>query len=109
MHDVLTILITALISAGGATFVGSIAKGWGSLRSGARARERETLAELIHSRNDAEADRDFWRDTAAGYRWQLRLAGVDPVPGDPVQPSERRPAARLIGPADGEGPPKSYQ
>jgi len=65
-------------------------EGLGSLRAGARARERETLAELIRSRNDAEADRDFWRDTAAGYRWQLRDAGVEPDPAKPVQPSERR-------------------
>lgn len=91
MNQFLTLLITALISAGGATFLGSVVKGWGSLRSGARARERETLAELIRSRNDAEADRDFWRDTAAGYRWQLRDAGVEPDPATPVQPSERRP------------------
>lgn len=91
MNEFLTLLITALISAGGATFLGSVVKGWSSLRSGARARERETLAELIRSRNDAEADRDFWRDTAAGYRWQLRDAGVEPDPAKPVQPSERRP------------------
>ena len=90
MREVLTALITALIGAGGATFVGSLIRGWGSLRTGARARERETLAELIRSRNEAEADRDFWRDTAAGYRWQLRQAGIAPVPADPVQPSERR-------------------
>lgn len=91
MREVLTALITALIGAGGATFVGSLIRGWSSLRTGARARERETLAELIHSRNEAEADRDFWRDVAAGYRWQLRAGGIDPVPANPVQPSERRP------------------
>lgn len=89
MRDLLTILITALISAGGATFVGSVAKGWGSLRAGARARERETLTELIRSRNAAEADRDYWRDVAGGYRWQLRLVGVEPDPAKPIQPSEQ--------------------
>lgn len=94
MRELLTLLITALISAGGATWLGSVIRGLGSLRAGARARERETLAELIRSRNEAEADRDFWRDVAAGYRWQLRGAGVEPAPADPVQPSERALPAR---------------
>jgi hypothetical protein len=89
MQDLLTILITALISAGGATFIGTVLRGLGSLRAGARARERETVAETIRSRNLAEMDRDFWRDVAAGYRWQLRVAGIEPVPAAPVQPSER--------------------
>lgn len=87
--DVLTVLITALISAGGVSFVGAMVRGWGTLRSGARARERETVAELVQSRNWAEADRDFWRDVAGGYRWQLRVAGIEPDPAQPVQPSER--------------------
>lgn len=90
MTDLLTVLITALISAGGATWLGSVIRGLGSLRAGARARERETLTELIQSRNAAEADRDYWRDVAGGYRWQLRLAGVEPSPANPVQPSERQ-------------------
>lgn len=91
MREVLTALITALIGAGGATFIGSLIRGWGSLRTGARAREKETLSELIRSRNEAEADRDFWRDVAGGYRFQLRQSGVAPQPADPLQPSERRP------------------
>lgn len=91
MGDLLPVLITALISAGGATWLGSVIRGLGSLRAGARARERETLSELIRSRNAAEADRDFWRDVAGDYRWQLRVAGVAPVPANPVQPSERPP------------------
>lgn len=88
--ELLTTLITVLIGAGGATFVGALVRGWGTLRTGVRARERETLAELVRSRNEAEADRDFWRDVAGGYRWQLRAAGIEPLPADPVQPSERR-------------------
>jgi hypothetical protein len=90
MTDVLTALITALIGAGGATFVTSLVRGASSLRLGARARERETLAETIRSRNESESDRDYWRDVAGGYRWQLRSNGIEPVPADPIQPSERR-------------------
>jgi hypothetical protein len=90
MPDILTALITALIGAGGATFVTSLVRGWGSLRLGARTRERETLAEMIRSRNESENDRDYWRDVAGGYRWQLRSNGIEPIPPDPIQPSERR-------------------
>lgn len=90
MREVFTVLITALISAGGVSFLGAAFRGWGTLRAGARARERETVAEMIRSRNLAEADRDYWRDVAGGYRWQLRDAGIAPDPATPVQPSERQ-------------------
>lgn len=98
MKDVLTALITALIGAGGATFVGTLLKGWGSLRSGARAREREAVSDLARARDEAEdrcreavADRDYWRGIAARYAYQMMRAGKTPSPPDPVPPSERRP------------------
>lgn len=94
--DVLTTLITALIGAGGATFVTTLLKGWGSLRSGARALEREAVADIARARDDADQryreailDRDFWRGITARYAYQMARAGMEPKPPEPVPPSER--------------------
>lgn len=95
-RDLITVVITALISAGGASFVGTLLRGVGRLRSGARAREREAVADLARARDDAEdrcrvetRDRIFWQNVTAQYAYQLRRAGIEPVPADPVPPSER--------------------
>jgi hypothetical protein len=89
-------LISALLSAGGAAFLTTMIRGWSTIRSGAHAREREAIDDLGRHRDDldrrlrvAERDRDFWRVVAARYSAQLARAGIDPVPSDPVPPSER--------------------
>jgi hypothetical protein len=51
MKEILTALVTALIGAGGATFVATLLKGWSSLRSGARALEREAVADIARARD----------------------------------------------------------
>lgn len=82
-------VIIALLSVGGAAFVKNFFGGVRTLRTGARAREREALADLIQRREDAEADRDYWRRIAGRYAWQLVRAGQEPDPVEPVPPSER--------------------
>lgn len=94
--ETIQVLITALLGGGLVTTVGALARGWRSLRQGARAREREGVADLARWRDEAdearrvaERDRDYWRWVAGRYGYQLFRAGVDPVPADPVPPSER--------------------
>jgi hypothetical protein len=96
MKEILTALVTALIGAGGATFVATLLKGWSSLRSGARALEREAVADIARARDLAEdrarraiVDCDYWHGIAARYAYQLMRAGETPQPADPTPPSER--------------------
>lgn len=94
--DVVVALISALIGGGALTTIQAAVGGIRSLRSGARAHERESVRDLAKARDRAddradraERDRDYWRDIAGGYRFQLRQAGIDPSPPDPVPPSAR--------------------
>ncbi|GGM14395.1 hypothetical protein [Micromonospora yangpuensis] len=94
--EVVTAVIAALLGGGGLAFLQALFSGIGSLRSGARAHERESVQDLARARdkaderaNRAETDRDFWRNTAGGYAYQLRLRGAEPNPPDPVPPSAR--------------------
>ncbi|MFY1669485.1 hypothetical protein ACN27G_05955 [Plantactinospora sp. WMMB334] len=94
--DVVTAVVGALLGGGGLAFLQALFSGIGSLRTGARARERESVADLARARDKADAraeraelDRDYWRDVSGGYRYQLRESGIDPVPADPVPPSAR--------------------
>jgi hypothetical protein len=97
VKDLVVPLVTLLLGSGGALFLQNLFKGLVSLRGGARAREREALGDLARSRDNsderaewAEADRDFWHDTAGRWRYQLVTEGIEPVPPDPVPPSQRR-------------------
>ncbi len=87
--DALVAVIIALLSVGGAAFVRNLFAGWKTLRSGAQARERKAVADLIQRREDAEADRDYWRRIAGRYAGQLERFGHEPDPANPVPPSER--------------------
>lgn len=91
-----TAIITFLLGGGAATAISAAAKGWLSLRTGARAHEREAVADLAKARDDAEdryraasADADYWHAIAGRYFFQLTRAGIDPDPADPRPPSER--------------------
>lgn len=97
MNDLIVALVTLLLGGGGLATLQAVFKGFGSLRGGARVREREAVDDLARSRDAAderaewaEADRDFWRDTAGRWRYQLVANGIDPIPPDPVPPSARR-------------------
>jgi hypothetical protein len=96
-------VVGLLLTAGGGAFIAAVLKGLSDLRAGARAGQREAVADLIEWRDDLErqvrqasADRDFWRAVCADRGYQLRQAGIEPRTADPVPPSERpgRPAAR---------------
>nr|MDT0660874.1 hypothetical protein [Micromonospora sp. DSM 115978] len=94
--DLITALVAALLGSGGLAFVRAVFRGTRSLRTGARARERESVRDLARARDAAddraaraEADRDYWRDVAGGYRYQIRESGGVPDPPDPRPPSAR--------------------
>lgn len=89
--SLLSTVVTALLGGGAATFVLSAARSWTAIRGGAKARERETINDLMERARDAERDRDFWRAVAGDYGYQLRQAGKTPNPPDPVQPSDLPP------------------
>jgi tRNA A37 N6-isopentenylltransferase MiaA len=96
--DTTQTLITALLGGGGALFIGALAKGYTSLRGGARASTREAITDIAAARDDeakrrsaAEADRDYWRAITGRYGFQLRNAGINPDPETPEAPSERPP------------------
>jgi hypothetical protein len=89
VRDSVVAIIVALLSVGGAAVVRNFFTGIKTLRTGARTREREALADLVRQRDDAEADLDFWRRTAGRYAWQLERAGHEPNPANPTPPSER--------------------
>lgn len=90
-------LVTLLLGGGGLAFLQAVFKGAGTLRGGARAREREAVNDLARARDAAderaewaEADRDYWHVTAGQWRYQLITAGIEPVPLNPEPPSTRR-------------------
>jgi hypothetical protein len=95
------ILITFVVGGGLATLIAQLVRAFGSFRSGARASTREVVKDLAAARDEAEdrlsdmrRDKDYWRNVAADYAYQLRQKGVSPVPPEPMSPSER---AREIG------------
>lgn len=90
MNELIVPIATLLLGAGGVTFLRTIFTGVGSLRGGARAREREAVNDLAKRAERAEADRDLWRDRAGRWCYQLVTAGIEPDPPSPVPPSARR-------------------
>lgn len=90
--------VAALLGGGGVAFLGAMFQGINSLRSGARAREREAIDDLGRQRDEADErlrwairDRDYWCRIQARYAAQLIRAGIDPDPAEPVAPSDARP------------------
>lgn len=93
---VLTAIIGLLLGSGGIAFLTTAIRGWSTIRSGAYAREREATDRLdsrLQEQGEDLAisyrDRDFWRLVAMRYSGQLVRAGIEPVPSEPVPPSER--------------------
>lgn len=94
-------LVTLLLGGGGLAFLQAVFKGAGTLRGGARAREREAVNDLARARDAAddraewaEADRDFWHETAGRWRYQLVSNNIEPIPSNPDPPSTRRGRAK---------------
>ena len=99
--ELLQVIVTFIVGGGLATLVAQIVRGVGSFRSGARATTREVVKDLAAARDEAEdrladmvRDKDYWRNTAGSYAFQLRSRGITPDPAEPMSPSER---AREIG------------
>lgn len=99
-QDLQSAAVTFLLGGGLTALIGALAKGLVSLRSGARAYEREAVADLARARDEADercriatADGDYWHAIAGRYLFQLVKANIDPNPPDPVPPSERGQAA----------------
>ena len=98
MEGWLTTAIGLLLGGGGVAFLTTSIRGWSTIRSGAYAREREAsdrLGRQLEEREEQLAlrsrDADYWRNTAMRYSGQLVRAGIEPVPAEPVPPSERTP------------------
>ncbi len=96
--QIVTALVSFLLSAGGIGSIRIAFRGLKRLRGGARQLEREVYADIAKSlaserqdREWAEADRDCWRDVAGRWRFQLRDAGIMPDPDEVVPPSTLRP------------------
>jgi hypothetical protein len=92
-------LVAVILGGGGAVFIAAVIKGWQDLRSGARSHDKDTLKSLAERAERAEecerierADCRYWESIAGRYAWQLRKAQVEPVPAEPIPPSEREPA-----------------
>lgn len=92
-------LVAVLLGGGGVAFIAAIAKAWTDLRAGARSHDKDTLKSLAERAKRAEEaeelerrDCRFWESTAGRYAWQIRKLGGEPVPSEPVPPSEREPA-----------------
>ena len=94
--DVIVALVGAMLGGGGLAFVQAVVGGIAGLRAGARTHERESVHDLSRARDAAderagraETDRDYWRDIAGHYRYQLTSAGLTPEPERPAPPSTR--------------------
>lgn len=95
--DIVKAVLTFIVGGGLVTFITQVVRGWSSLRSGARANTREVIKDLAAARDESEdreadvrQDKDYWRNTAGGYAYQLRSAGLIPEPQNPRSPSEVR-------------------
>lgn len=95
--ETVQLLISTVLGGGLAITVTALIRGWRTLRAGARAREREGIADLAKWREEAddarrecEKDRQYWHSVAARYGYQLHRAGMVPDPINPAPPSERR-------------------
>jgi hypothetical protein len=93
-------LLTLLLGGGAVATITALFKGVDSLRSGARARERDTITELVKQRKEAWRDRDnaqdardYWRNWAGTVEFKARAGGIDvgTRPPEPV-PDESDPA-----------------
>jgi hypothetical protein len=91
-------LLLGIIGAGGATFITAAVKAVKDLRSGARAKDRDTVGSLREQRDDAERrcreaseDRDHWHRIVGRLMFQLERAGLTPTAdvNDLVPPSQR--------------------
>jgi len=84
--------LTLLLGGGAVATIGAFFQGIKSLQSGARAREKETVTDLVTQRKEAWEDRDFayeqldyWRNWAGTVEFHARRGGVE-LPERPPEP-----------------------
>lgn len=72
-------ILTLVLGGGLVATIAAIFKGVQALREGARAKEKDLVGDLEdwrfkanQARELAEAQRDYWREKAADYRFMLR-------------------------------------
>lgn len=72
-------ILTLLLGGGALATIAAVFKGVQALREGARSREKDLVGDLEdwrskanRARELAEAQRDYWREKAADYRFILR-------------------------------------
>lgn len=96
-------LLTLLLGGGAVATITALFQGIKSLRDGARAREKDAVADLIKRRKEADEERDkafdardrafnerdYWRNRCGVREFQLNLQGIplQPYPEPPVEPT----------------------
>ena len=91
--DVIKTLVTFLTGGGLLALVTGIVRSVRTVRTGALSSTRAVVKGLVQARNEAEnredertRERDYWRDIAGRYHFQLRSAGIRPDPPHPQPP-----------------------
>ena len=89
-------LLALLLGGGAVATIGAFFQGIKSLREGARAKEKDTINELVRQRKEAWIDRDnandqadYWRRWAGTVEYEARAHGVD-LPDRPPEPIPRK-------------------
>lgn len=89
-------LLTLLLGGGAVATLGALFQGIRSLQNGARAREKETVKELVKQRKEAWIERDnandqadYWRKWAARIEYEASRAGVA-LPERPIEPIAKK-------------------
>lgn len=90
-------LITFVLGGGVITLVTQLVRASRMWKSGRLATTREVIRDMAAARDEAEereaevrADKDYWRNIAGTYGYQLRASGRTPDPEWPQSPSEKR-------------------
>ena len=88
-------ILTLLLGGGFVATIGALFQGLRSLQNGARARERETVNNLVDQRNEAWVDRDnaidrsdYWQQWAGTVEYLARQNGVE-IPQRPAEPTPK--------------------
>lgn len=89
-------LLALLLGGGAVATIGAFFQGIKSLRDGARAREKDTINDLVRQRKEAWIDRDnetdlrkYWQDWAGTVVYHARANGVE-LPEPPPLPVPKK-------------------
>jgi hypothetical protein len=92
-------VLTLLLGGGAVATISALFKGVQALQSGARAREKDTVNDLVRQRKEAWDDRDkaiderdYWRNWAGTVEFHARQSGVT-LPNRPAEPVHAEPVS----------------